>query len=87
MKDALLHILRTALDPAMRDAVLLEECMKGMGTKDERLVVRVVRVHWDRQHLENVKRAYQSKYKQDLVKRVKGETSGDYQRLLVAMLE
>ncbi|KAJ0424907.1 hypothetical protein BJY00DRAFT_275506 [Aspergillus carlsbadensis] len=87
MKDALLHILRTALDPALRDAVLLEECMKGMGTKDERLVVRVVRVHWDRQHLENVKRAYQSKYKQDLVKRVRGETSGDYQRLLVAMLE
>ncbi|KAI9375502.1 hypothetical protein BJX61DRAFT_130495 [Aspergillus egyptiacus] len=87
MKDALLHMLRTALDPAMRDAVLLEECMKGMGTKDERLVVRAVRVHWNRQHLENVKRAYQSKYKTDLVKRVKGETSGDYQRLLVAMLE
>ncbi|KAL4921411.1 hypothetical protein BDW62DRAFT_128667 [Aspergillus aurantiobrunneus] len=87
MKDALLHMIRTALDPAMRDAVLLEECMKGMGTKDERLVVRVVRVHWDRTHLANVKRAYQYKYNQDLVKRVKGETSGDYQRLLVAMLE
>ncbi|KAL4996119.1 hypothetical protein BDV10DRAFT_173194 [Aspergillus recurvatus] len=87
MKDALLHMLRTALDPAMRDAVNLEECMKGMGTKDERLVVRVVRVHWDRQHLENVKRAYQHKYKQDLAKRVRGETSGDYQKLLAAMLD
>ncbi|KAL4868658.1 hypothetical protein BDV12DRAFT_169158 [Aspergillus spectabilis] len=87
MKDALLQVLRTALDPALRDADLLEECMKGMGTKDERLVVRVVRVHWDRQHLENVKRVYHQKYKQDLVKRVKGETSGDYQRLLVGMLE
>ncbi|RDW79010.1 annexin [Aspergillus mulundensis] len=87
MKDALLHMLRTALDSAMRDAVLLEECMKGMGTKDEKLVVRVVRVHWDRQHVANVKGAYQHKYKQDLVKRVRGETSGDYQRLLVAMLE
>ncbi|KAL4780960.1 hypothetical protein BJX76DRAFT_360329 [Aspergillus varians] len=87
MKDALLYMLRSALDPAMRDAVLLEECMKGMGTKDERLVVRVVRVHWNRQHLVNVKRAYQHKYKQDLLLRVKGETSGDYQRLLIAMLE
>ncbi|KAL4803885.1 hypothetical protein BDV18DRAFT_144607 [Aspergillus unguis] len=87
MKDALLHMLRSALDPAMRDAVALEECMKGMGTKDERLVVRVVRVHWDRLHLENVKRAYHHRFKQDLVHRVKGETSGDYQRLLVAMLE
>ncbi|KAL4882634.1 hypothetical protein BJY04DRAFT_186603 [Aspergillus karnatakaensis] len=87
MKDALLHIVRTAVDPALRDAILLEECMKGMGTKDERLVVRVVRLHWDRNHLQNVKGAYQRMYKQDLIKRVKGETSGDYQRLLVAMLE
>ncbi|OJJ64650.1 hypothetical protein ASPSYDRAFT_39382 [Aspergillus sydowii CBS 593.65] len=87
MKDALLHMLRTALDPAMRDAVLLEECMKGMGTKDEKLVVRAVRVHWDRQHLANVRAAYKHKYKQDLLQRVKGETSGDYQRLLVALLE
>ncbi|KAL4800739.1 hypothetical protein BDV19DRAFT_1206 [Aspergillus venezuelensis] len=87
MKDAFLHMLRTAVDPVMRDAVALEECMKGMGTKDEKLVVRVTRIHWDRQHLENVKRAYQHKYKTDLIKRVKGETSGDYQRLMVAMLE
>ncbi|KAL2830577.1 hypothetical protein BDW59DRAFT_141126 [Aspergillus cavernicola] len=87
MKDALLHILRSAIDPAMRDAVLLEECMKGMGTKDERLVVRAVRVHWDRQHLDTVKRAYQHKYKQDLIKRVQSETSSDFQRLLVAMLQ
>ncbi|KKK12399.1 hypothetical protein P175DRAFT_0489677 [Aspergillus ochraceoroseus IBT 24754] len=87
MKDALLHMLRTALDPAMRDAVLLEECMKGMGTKDEKLVIRVVRLHWNRQHMDQVKRAYQFKYKQDLVKRVRGETSGDYQRLMVAILE
>ncbi|KAL4943739.1 hypothetical protein BDV06DRAFT_220902 [Aspergillus oleicola] len=87
MKDALLRMIRTAMDPAMRDAVALEECMKGMGTKDEKLVVRVTRVHWDRHHLENVKRAYQHKYKKDLISRVKGETSGDYQRLMVAMLE
>ncbi|KAL4952663.1 hypothetical protein BDW69DRAFT_17937 [Aspergillus filifer] len=87
MRDAFLRMLRTAKDPAMRDAVALEECMKGMGTKDEKLVVRVVRAHWDRRHLENVKSAYQHKYGKDLISRVKGETSGDYQRLLVAMLE
>ncbi|KAL4961771.1 annexin [Aspergillus stella-maris] len=87
MKDAFLRMLQTAKDPAMRDAVALEECMKGMGTKDEKLVVRVARVHWDRRHLDIVKSAYQHKYGRDLVSRVKGETSGDYQRLLVAMLE
>ncbi|RAK73139.1 Annexin [Aspergillus fijiensis CBS 313.89] len=87
MKDALLYMLRTALDPAMRDAVLLEEAMKGMGTKDNQLVVRVVRLHWNRQHMEIVKRAYHHRFRTDLIQRVKGETSGDYQRLLVAMLE
>ena len=87
MKDALLLMLRSALDPAMRDAVALEDCMRGMGTKDERLVVRAVRVHWDRAHLDQVKRAYRHRFGGDLVGRVRGETSGDYQRLMVALLE
>jgi annexin A7/11 len=87
MEDALLHMLRTATDPAMRDAMLLEDCMSGMGTKDERLIVRVVRTHWDRKHKETVKRAYQHKYGKKLVDRVRGETSGDYGRLMVALLE
>lgn len=87
MKDALLHILRGALDPAMRDAVALEDCMKGMGTKDEKLVVRVVRVHWNRAHLNQVRGAYQHKFQKGLVDRIRGETSGDYQRLMVALLE
>lgn len=87
MEGALLHMLRTAKDPAMRDAMLLEECMAGAGTKDERLVVRVVRVHWSREHREMVKRAYRAKYGKDLIARIKGETSGDVERFLVALLE
>lgn len=87
MQEALLHMLRTATDPAMRDAILIDECVRGAGTKDERLVIRVVRVHWNRAHLDQVKRAYKQKYKTDLVARVRGETSGDYQRLMVALLE
>lgn len=87
MEDALLHMLRTATDPAMRDAILLEECMAGMGTKDERLVVRVVRVHWDRQHKEMVKRAYRHRFGKDLIARVREETSGDLEKLMVALLE
>ncbi|CAI7592195.1 unnamed protein product [Penicillium crustosum] len=87
MEDALLLMLRSATDPAMRDAILLEESMSGMGTKDERLVVRVVRTHWSRNHKEMVKRAYQHKYGKNLIDRVRGETSSDYQRLMVALLE
>ncbi|KAE8348966.1 hypothetical protein BDV28DRAFT_72153 [Aspergillus coremiiformis] len=87
MKDVLLQMLRGALDPAMRDAELLEDCMKGMGTKDDKLVRRVVRVHWDRAHKDQVKRAYHHRFGKDLMERVRGETSGDYQRLMVALLE
>ncbi|CAI7564127.1 unnamed protein product [Penicillium manginii] len=87
MEDAFLHMLRTATDAAMRDAILLEECMAGMGTKDERLVVRVVRVHWNRNHKERVKAAYRHRFGKNLIDRVRGETSGDYQRLMVALLE
>ncbi|RAK95022.1 annexin [Aspergillus ibericus CBS 121593] len=87
MKDALLHMLGVALDPAMYDAEQLEECMKGMGTKDEKLTTRVVRLHWNPNHMDQVKRAYRHRYQKDLIERVKGETSGDYQRLMVALLQ
>ncbi|CAP80861.1 Annexin [Penicillium chrysogenum] len=87
MEDALLLMLRSATDPAMRDAILLEESMSGMGTKDERLIVRVVRAHWDRNHKEMVKRAYKHKFGKNLIDRVRSETSSDYQRLMVALLE
>ena len=87
MEDALVRMVRSGADKAMRDAIALEECMKGPGTKDERLVTRIVAMHWDRQHVGQVKGAYRHRYGRELVSRVKGETSGDYERMLCAMLE
>ncbi|KAI1611495.1 glycerophosphoinositolphosphodiesterase [Exophiala viscosa] len=86
MQDALLLVVRRACDRAMSDATQLEDAMAGMGTKDCLLVQRVVRAHWDRAHMDQVKRAYHHRYKRDLVQRVRGETSGDYQALMVACL-
>jgi annexin A7/11 len=86
MEDALIRMVRSGTDRFMRDAVGLEECMKGPGTKDQMLVNRVVRAHWDRAHMAQVRGAYRAKYGRDLVSRIKGETSGDYERLLVAMV-
>lgn len=86
MELALLHQLRTGTDKAMRDALLLEDAMAGMGTKDHLLVNRVVRVHWDRNHMQNVKGAYQHRFHKGLGHRIKGETSGDYERLMLACL-
>lgn len=88
MKDALLLMVRRASDRIMSDAVQLEDAMAGIGTKDVLLIQRVVRVHWDRAHLEQVKRAYAHRYKKDLIQRVKGEIHFDkyYEALLVACL-
>lgn len=80
-------MVRAASDPAMRDAIRLEECMAGLGTKDQMLVSRVVSMHWDRNHMGQVKGAYKARFQRDLVGRIKGETSGDHERLLVAMVE
>ena len=86
MEDALVQMVRSGTDRAMRDAVQLEDAMKGAGTKDEKLVSRVVRVHWNPQHVAQVKGAYRQRYGRDLIARIQGETSGDYERCLVAML-
>lgn len=84
MEEALLFQLRNAVDRYMHAATLLEDAMAGMGTKDELLVSRVIRYHWDRQTMENIKGAYLKRYGKSLISRIKGETSGDYERLLVA---
>ncbi|KAK4690530.1 hypothetical protein P7C71_g6279, partial [Lecanoromycetidae sp. Uapishka_2] len=87
MEHALVQMVRCGTDRAMRDAMNLEAAMSGMGTKDDLLVVRVVKLHWNRAHVEQVKGAFQVRYRQDLSHRIKGETSGDYQRCLLAMLQ
>ncbi|KAI9792165.1 MAG: hypothetical protein M1816_002705 [Peltula sp. TS41687] len=87
MEDALLMILRGATDRAMRDALLLEDTMRGAGTKDDMLLNRVIRYHWDRNHMAQVKGAYRHGYKRELASRIKGETRGDFEKLLLACIE
>ncbi|KAL6403228.1 putative annexin XIV [Ilyonectria robusta] len=86
MEDALLFQLRNATDKYMHAAKLLEDAMAGMGTKDHLLVTRVIRFHWDRATLANVKGAYQQRYGRSLSSRISGETSGDYRKALLAAI-
>jgi annexin A7/11 len=82
MKDALIYIARYSENDGQgiqRDAELLEAAMSGMGTKDERLIWRIVRLHWNRPRFEAVKQAYQGLYGKSLRKRVEGETTGKYE--------
>lgn len=86
MEKALLFQLQRGCDKFAHQAQLLEEAMAGAGTKDQLLVARVVRAHWDKQNMTQVKGAYRAKYRADLARRIKGETSGDYERLMVAAI-
>jgi len=85
MAGALLYIVKGALNKAERDAELLEDSMAGLGTRDDLLISRLVRAHWDKAHFTRVKLAYTALYKKDLTKRVKGETSGDYGKMVVVL--
>jgi len=93
MKTALLYIV-TAANPkrinegpgVWRDMKRLEDSMKGMGTKDDLLIRRLVRAHWDSSHFTLVKRAYERKYRKTLESRVAGETSGDYKKAVVGIV-
>jgi annexin A7/11 len=87
MEKALLHQFRTGTDKAMRDAMLLEDAMAGMGTEDRLLLNRCVKVHWDKAHLDRVKQAYRHKFRRGLGDRIRGETSGDFERLLCAVVQ
>ncbi|KAJ3900752.1 hypothetical protein F5879DRAFT_925190 [Lentinula edodes] len=92
-KSTLLHIV-TAANPkhitdgprVWRDVKLLEATMKGMGTKDDLLIRRLIRTHWDQIHFTNVKRTYERKYKKSLEARVASETSGDYKKACVGVV-
>lgn len=69
-----------------RDAKMLEKSMAGLGTRDQQLIYRLVRAHWNPTRLEAIKDAYKRRYGKTLEHRVKGETSGAYRDLLVAIV-
>ena len=87
MEDALTLLLARAINRPEAEATRLEDSMAGLGTKDELLVQRVVRCHWDQNFMRQVSDAYKRKYGKSLVKRIEGETRGDYERLMVACVQ
>ncbi|KAK1063380.1 hypothetical protein LTR12_007437 [Friedmanniomyces endolithicus] len=86
MEQALCFIMGAAEDPAKHDADLLENAMKGLGTNDKALIRRIVMIHWSPDRLQQCKAAYKHFYKQDLAHRIRSETSGDYEKLMLACI-
>ncbi|EGC41676.1 annexin [Histoplasma capsulatum var. duboisii H88] len=67
--ETLVHVLNGALNRPMRDALLLHQAISESGTGRERaelLISRLVRMHWEPNHLEHVKSEYKRRYKQSV---------------------
>ncbi|KAJ5153231.1 uncharacterized protein N7482_009709 [Penicillium canariense] len=63
--ETLAHILNGAINRPMRDALLLHQAVRESRTGRERselLISRLVRLHWEPRHLEQVKTEYRRRY-------------------------
>ena len=85
-KSDFLNVL-TALykDPVEYDADLLYLAMKGVGSNKE--VITEVLCFRTPDKMNKVKAKFQEKYGKELVPEIKSETSGDYQKIVLALLE
>ncbi|KAG6616685.1 Annexin protein [Phytophthora cinnamomi] len=83
-EDALLFLVRMALEPLELLSELFEKTMKGFGTDEDALSAALVRY---RVVLQDIRPAYRKKYGKELRDRIHGEVSGDYRRLLLAVFD
>jgi len=85
LKLAFQTIARYIYDPITYHSELLFDAMKGLGTSDNRLIRTIVsRCEID---LKTVKVRYDKLHKPSLETRIKKETSGDYEKILIALVQ
>uniref|UniRef100_A0A3Q2YRA3 Annexin n=1 Tax=Hippocampus comes TaxID=109280 RepID=A0A3Q2YRA3_HIPCM len=71
--------------PAQYDALELKAAMKGLGT-DEETLIEIVCSRSDRE-LADIQKVYREVFKKELEKDVAGDTSGDFAKLLLALIQ
>ncbi|KAJ6669571.1 hypothetical protein lerEdw1_000120 [Lerista edwardsae] len=80
LEDVCLAMLKT---PAQFDAEELRASMKGLGT-DEDTLIEILASRGNRE-IREATRAYHEIYKRDLAKDIASDTSGDFQKALLAL--
>lgn len=83
IKKALLAILESSISPSEYFAKVIHKSIKGLGTKDKMLVRTLV----SREEIDmTVMRAqYEALFKKKMIDDIIGDTSGDYQKICVAI--
>ncbi|KAK1533912.1 annexin ANXC4 [Colletotrichum paranaense] len=79
--ELLAHVLNGVINRPVRDALLVHHALTASRKDDlrrELLISRLVRFHWDRHHLEAIKRAYRERYGRDMQEAVREGTSGEW---------
>lgn len=71
--------------PVEYDADLLYQAMKGLGS-DKDIISEVLSFRTS-ERINEVKMKFQEKYGKNLVEEIKSETSGDYQKIILLLLE
>uniref|UniRef100_A0A3Q3K738 Annexin n=1 Tax=Monopterus albus TaxID=43700 RepID=A0A3Q3K738_MONAL len=77
--------LALLMPPAYYDAFLFRKATKGVGTKEDVLVeILATRTN---QEICEIKKVFKEEYKEELEDVIKNETSGDFNKALLAMLQ
>ncbi|PAA49932.1 hypothetical protein BOX15_Mlig008813g2 [Macrostomum lignano] len=83
-RNALLSVVSFAEDPARHVAGMLYRSMKGAGTNDRRLQRTII--GFCESDMPAVKAAFQRQYGESLAVMIRGDTSGDYERVLLTLI-
>lgn len=92
--EVIAHILNGVINRPARDALLLQHAIKDIADRNredelryELLVSRLVRIHWDKLHLQRVKKEYWEKYRITLEDAIEGATKGDFREFMCELCE
>uniref|UniRef100_A0A3B4VCU4 Annexin n=1 Tax=Seriola dumerili TaxID=41447 RepID=A0A3B4VCU4_SERDU len=77
-------LLELLMPPLQYEAQRLQQAMSGIGT-DEETLMEILCTRSGKQ-LQEISATYKQLYKKDLEKEMKGETSGDFAKLVMALL-
>ncbi|VDO00711.1 unnamed protein product [Rodentolepis nana] len=84
-KKALTRVVQVAINFAGTIAELLYSSMKGLGTDDTNLI-RII-LSYAETDLGKIKAWFDANYEKSLVEMISGDTSGDYRKFLLAIVE